>query len=74
MCRNIKKLRVSNRPPTDEELHDAALQFIRKISGYPKPSQSNRKVFDRAVREVARAGRKMFENLEVRPAPERRAV
>lgn len=73
MCRNIRKLRAADRQPTDLELNDAALQFIRKISGYPKPSESNRKAFERAVREVAKAGRKMFDTLEVRPGPVRKA-
>jgi hypothetical protein len=68
MCRNIRKLRVPDRSPTDQELQDAAMQFIRKISGYNKPSIANRKAFDTAVREVARAGRKLFERLEVRDA------
>ncbi len=66
MCRNIKKLRVPDRQPTDVELQDASLQFIRKISGFQKPSKMNQKAFDRAVCDVARAGRRLFENLEVR--------
>jgi hypothetical protein len=75
MCRNIKKLRVPDRPPTDGELHDASLQFVRKISGFPKPSKANQKAFDRAVREVAKAGRRLFDSIEVRPPTHhRRAV
>ena len=66
MCRNIKRLRQPERPPTDEELELAALQFVRKISGFHKPSQANQRVFDRAVREVARASRRMFDGLVVR--------
>lgn len=65
MCRNIKKLRNPERPPTDEELLDAALQFVRKISGFREPSQANRKAFDRAVTSVARASRKMFDDIVV---------
>ena len=65
MCRNIKRLRHHDHAPTDAELHDAALQFVRKISGYHKPSQANAKAFDRAVNEVARAGRKLFDSLHV---------
>jgi len=65
MCRNIKRLRAPDRAPTDEELHDAALQFVRKISGYPKPSHKNQKAFDAAVRDVARASRRMFDRLTV---------
>jgi hypothetical protein len=74
MCRNIKKLRVPDRQPTDVELQDASLQFIRKISGFQKPSKMNQKAFDRAVRDVARAGRRLFENLEVREPIRRRAI
>jgi len=66
MCRNIKRLRRPDTPPSDAELHDAALQFVRKISGYHAPSQANRRAFDRAVRDVARAGRTLFASLEVR--------
>ena len=65
MCRNIKRLRVPDRAPTDEELRDAALQFVRKISGYPKPSQRNQRAFDAAVRDVTRASRRMFDRLAV---------
>jgi hypothetical protein len=65
MCRNIKKLRNPEHPPTDAELEGAALQFVRKISGYHKPSQANAKAFDRAVRDVARAGRRLFDALEL---------
>jgi len=66
MCRNIKKLRTPEGPPTDEELHDAALQFVRKVSGFQKPSQQNEAAFDRAVREITRAQRKLFDTLVVR--------
>lgn len=63
MCRNIKKLRQPDRGPTDEELHLAALQFIRKVSGYRVPSQANEPAFEAAVDEVAAATRRMFERL-----------
>ena len=66
MCRNIKQLRNPERPPTDEELHDAALQFVRKISGYRKPSQANQMAFETAVAEIAAVGRQLFESLNVR--------
>jgi hypothetical protein len=66
MCRNIKKLRYPDRAPTEEELHDAALQFVRKISGYRVPSKANSAVFDRAVTDVAAATRAMFADLLVR--------
>ena len=63
MCRNIKKLRRPGHSPTDEELRDAALQFVRKISGYHAPSQANHEVFDAAVLDVARAARTLFDSL-----------
>ncbi len=67
MCRNIKKLRRPDGTlPTDGELADAALQFVRKISGYRTPSRANREVFERAVRDVSEAARVMFDALDVR--------
>lgn len=65
MCRNIKRLRQPDREPTDEELRDASLQFVRKISGYRVPSKANQEAFDRAVDEVAAAGRSLFDSLRV---------
>ena len=67
MCRNIKKLRRPNEAPTDQELHDAALQFIRKISGFNAPSKANEVAFTHAVHEVAAAGRELFASLNTRP-------
>lgn len=66
MCRNIKRLRHQDHAPTDAELHDAALQFIRKISGFHTPSQANTEAFDRAVRDVAGVSRVLFQSLRVR--------
>jgi hypothetical protein len=66
MCRSIKVLRNADRMPTDEEIEAAALQFVRKISGYRTPSKANQHVFDRAVQEISRCAREMFENLEMR--------
>lgn len=60
MCLNIKRLRHADHLPTDQELHDAALQFIRKISGFRAPARANQDGFDAAVDEVAAAGRKLF--------------
>ncbi|MCB0282267.1 MAG: DUF2277 domain-containing protein [Calditrichae bacterium] len=68
MCRNIKKLRFEDRTPSDEELHDAALQFVRKISGFRKPSKINQDIFDQTVQKIASVSRKMFDGLEVRRA------
>ena len=67
MCRNIRKLRQSDRLPTDGEMHDAALQFVRKISGYRAPSNANREAFATAIDDVTAAARRMFEHLELRP-------
>src|SRR2546426_5256354 len=66
MCRNIKRLRHPDHAPTDAELHDAALQFVRKISGFHAPSKANEAAFNTAVRDVATAGRVLFRSLHVR--------
>ncbi|MGD8697907.1 MAG: DUF2277 domain-containing protein [Gemmatimonadales bacterium] len=66
MCRNIKKLRRPEGQPSDEELHEAALQFVRKLTGYRVPSRANQEVFDAAVARVAAATRHLFENLVTR--------
>jgi hypothetical protein len=68
MCRNIKRLRRPDEEPTDQELHDAALQFVRKISGFSAPSKANEIAFNEAVRDVADAGRTLFQSLKVRGA------
>ena len=60
MCRNIKPLRLPDRPVTEQEIQEAALQYVRKISGYRKPSKANEEAFQRAVNEVADATRKML--------------
>jgi len=65
MCRNIKRLRQPDRAPTDHELHDASLQFIRKISGFRVPSKVNEEAFNAAVRDVAAAARVLFQSLHV---------
>ncbi|MDE0631596.1 MAG: DUF2277 domain-containing protein [Caldilineaceae bacterium SB0665_bin_25] len=64
MCRNIRKLRQPERLPTEQELEDAALQFVRKVSGYRKPSKANEVAFNDAVSEIAMATRRLFDNLE----------
>ena len=66
MCRNIKQLRYPDRPPTDTELEEAALQFVRKISGYRKPSKANQDAFETAVSDIAAISRTLFENLNER--------
>jgi hypothetical protein len=64
MCRSIKTLRRPDSPASDEEIAAAALQFVRKVSGYRAPSQRNTKAFDSAVRDVGRASRRLLEELE----------
>ncbi|MGI9649543.1 MAG: DUF2277 domain-containing protein [Acidimicrobiia bacterium] len=66
MCRSIKTLRNPEMVIPAEEIEAAALQFVRKISGYRKPSRANQKAFDRAVREVSRSSRKLLDDLVVR--------
>jgi hypothetical protein len=66
MCRNIKRLRHPDHVPSDQELHDAALQFVRKISGFHAPSKANEAAFNTAVRDVAAAGRVLFGSLHAR--------
>jgi hypothetical protein len=66
MCRSIKTLRSIEPAATREEVEAAALQFVRKISGYRKPSKANQKVFDRAVREITRNSEKLLDGLVVR--------
>ena len=60
MCRSIKVLRKPGDPPTSEEVNAAALQFVRKISGFHKPSKANTPAFERAVEEVAEASRRLL--------------
>ena len=63
MCRSIKTLRCPGETPTDEEVAAAALQFVRKISGYRHPSKANEAAFNTAVGDIARASRRMLESL-----------
>ena len=63
MCRSIKTLRRPGQPATAEELDGAALQFVRKISGFRKPSRANQEAFDRAVREISASSERLLEAL-----------
>lgn len=63
MCRSIKQLRYKDAEPTDQELYDAALQFVRKVSGYRVPSKKNQDAFELAVEEIAAATRKLLQVL-----------
>lgn len=65
MCRSIKVLRVPGGRATDDELSAAALQFVRKISGFRKPSRANQQVFDRAVAEIAESSRRLLDGMRV---------
>jgi hypothetical protein len=70
MCRSIKQLRIAERPATEQEIQEAALQFVRKISGFRKPSRANQAVFDAAVVEVSAAAERLLRQLAP-PAGER---
>jgi hypothetical protein len=63
MCRSIKPLRNMDHQVTQEEIREAALQYVRKVSGYRKPSRANEEVFQQAINEIAEATRKMLEIL-----------
>src|SRR6201996_9264032 len=72
MCRNIKTLFNFEPPATEEEIHASALQFVRKLSGFNKPSQANEAAFDRAVAEVSDAARRLLISLHTHaPARDR---
>jgi hypothetical protein len=74
MCRNIRQLHNFEPPATKEEVDDAALQFVRKISGSNKPSQANQEAFDKAVLEVSAATRKLLDSLVTSAPPKDREV
>jgi hypothetical protein len=67
MCRSIKTLRSSERAATEEEIEAAALQFVRKVSGFRKPSRKNEDAFDAAVAEIAASSRRLLDAI-VQPA------
>jgi len=74
MCRNIKTLFNFDPPATDEEIRNAALQFVRKVSGYNKPSQVNEEAFNRAVEEIAAVSRNLLDSLVTSSYPRDRQV
>ena len=74
MCRSIKTLFNFKPPATDEEIRSASLQFVRKLSGYQKPSQANEAAFDAAVDEVADATRRLIDSLVTTAVPKDREV
>jgi hypothetical protein len=74
MCRNIHTLYNYEPPATNEEIHDASLQYVRKVSGFTKPSQANEAAFALAVDEVAGATTRLLEQLVTSAAPKDREV
>ncbi|MCB9894565.1 MAG: DUF2277 domain-containing protein [Planctomycetes bacterium] len=72
MCRNIRTLFNFEPPATEAEIQAAALQFVRKISGFTKPSQANEEAFNAGVLEVADAARRLIESLETNAEPKNR--
>ena len=74
MCRNIKTLHNFKPPATDEEIRASSLQFVRKLSGFTRPSKANQIAFDRAVDEVARAARELLDSLVTNAPPRFREV
>jgi hypothetical protein len=64
MCRSIKPLRNMDHPVTEQEIYEAALQYVRKVSGYRKPSKVNEEAFNKAIEEVANSTRKILANLK----------
>ena len=74
MCRNIHTLYNFEPPATEDEVHGAALQYVRKVSGFTKPSQANEAVFERAVDEVAEATARLIAELVTNAPPKDREV
>jgi hypothetical protein len=74
MCRNIKPLFNFEPPATDDEIHASALQFVRKVSGFQKPSQVNEAAFDLAVEQVSAAARLLLDSLVTNAPAKDRAV
>jgi hypothetical protein len=74
MCRNIKTLHNFKPPATDEEIRASSLQFVRKLSGFTKPSKANEEVFNRAVEQVAEAAHELLRSLVTNAPPRDREV
>jgi hypothetical protein len=72
MCRNIRTLHNFKPPATDEEIRASSLQFVRKLSGFARPSKANRAAFSRAVEQVAQAARELLDSLVTDAAPRNR--
>ncbi len=69
MCRSIKQLRIKDSQPSEEEIQAAALQFVRKVSGFRKPSRGNQVAFDEAVAQVAMATQALLDRLSEKDGP-----
>ena len=74
MCRNIKTLFNFEPPATDDEIRDASLQFVRKLSGFTHPSKANEKAFDQAVEDIAAIARKLIDSLVTSAEPRDREI
>jgi hypothetical protein len=74
MCRNIRTLHNFDPPASDKEIREAALQYVRKISGYTKPSQANTEAFEEAIEEVEAASTKLLDRLVTSAPPKDREV
>ena len=74
MCRNIKSLFNFDPQASQQELHDAALQYVRKLTGMNKPTEANKQVFDETVDEIAQVTRHLFSHLETKAQPKNREV
>ncbi len=72
MCRNIKPLFNFDPPATSSEVHDASLQFVRKVSGFPKPSQINEIAFEKAVEKISKVTGELFKSLKTDAKPKDR--
>ncbi|MFL5518191.1 MAG: DUF2277 domain-containing protein [Gemmatimonadales bacterium] len=72
MCRNIRTLYNFDPPATEEEIRAASLQYVRKVSGFTKPSRANEEAFDRAIDEVAAASKELLDSLTTAAAPKDR--
>src|SRR6267378_4280002 len=74
MCRAIKTLHNFTPPATDDEIHASSLQFVRKLSGFTKPSKANEDAFDRAVDEIAHIAHRLLESLVTNAPPRNREI
>jgi hypothetical protein len=74
MCRNIKTLHNFEPPATDDEIHASSLQFVRKLSGFTRPSHANQAAFNRAIDKVSEAARELIDSLVTNAPPRDRAV